>query len=78
MLVQKVVESSLNKVAPFLSVFSSAYGFGKICIKVYLTSFKTKAIINGVKGVLIECSLPYLKYPALCIVKLAFVCRFVM
>lgn len=53
MLVQKAVESSLNKVAPFLSVFSSAYGFDKICIKVYLTSSKMKAIINGVKGVLI-------------------------
>ena len=66
-----LIGTALNKVAPFVPVVGSAYGFGKTCIQVYRATTPSQAIIMGVKGVIIDCSPPIVKYPALCATMLA-------
>lgn len=61
-----LVNSALKTVAPFVPVVGSAYGFGKTCIRVYKSSSPSAAIIAGVKGILINCTPPVIKYPLLC------------
>lgn len=61
-----IVGTALKAVAPFVPVAGSAYGFTKTCIKVYNATSPTKALIAGVKGVVIDCSPPIVKYPLLC------------
>lgn len=61
----------LDKVATFVPVVGSAYGFGKTCFQVYNATSPSKAIVAGVKGVFINCTPPVIKYPALCATMLA-------
>ena len=61
-----VVNSVLKKVAPHVPVVSSAYGFIKICVRVSSASTLTGAVIQGCKGIIIDCTPPVIKYPALC------------
>lgn len=61
-----LVNSALGKVAPFVPVVGSAYGFGKTCIEVYNASSPFRAIVAGVKGVVVNCTPPVIKYPTLC------------
>lgn len=66
-MVLMVINAGLIKaVSPFVPVASSAYGFGKTCIEVYKASSPTKAVIAGVKGIIVECTPPIIKYPLLC------------
>ena len=60
-----LVSSALGKVAPFVPVVGSAYGFGKTCIEVYSASSPSGAIVAGVKGVVVNCAPPFIKYPAM-------------
>jgi hypothetical protein len=66
-----LVNSVLCKVAPFVPVVGSAYGFGKTCIEVYSASSPSGAIVAGVKGVVVNFTPPVIKYPALCAALLA-------
>ena len=66
-----LVSSALGKVAPFVPVVGSTYGFGKTCIEVYRATTPSRAIVTGVKGVVINCTPPIIKYPALCVAMLA-------
>ena len=61
-----IVNTALKTVTPFVPVAGSAYGFAKICVKVYNATSPTKALIAGVKGVVIGCTLPVIKCPLLC------------
>ena len=66
-----IVNSALGKVASFVPVVGSAYGFGKTCMQVYSASTPSKAIVAGVKGVVVNCTPPIIKYPVLCAAMLA-------
>jgi len=66
-----LVSSALGKVAPYVPVVGSAYGFEKTCIQVYSATSPSKAIVAGVKGIVINCTPPLIKYPALCATMLA-------
>ena len=61
-----IVNSALKTVASFVPVASLAYGFARICIKVYSATSPTKALIVRVKGIVIDCTPPVIKYPLLC------------
>ena len=61
-----IVNTALKTVAPYVPVASSAYGFTKICIKVYNATTPSKAIVARVKGIVIDCTPPVIKYPLLC------------
>ena len=58
-----LVSSALGKVAPFVPVVGSAYGFGKTCIEVYSATSPSRAIVAGVKGVVVNCHLQLLDTP---------------
>jgi hypothetical protein len=62
MIINSVGKVALSKVAPFVSVVGSAYGFGKTCIQVYNATSPSKATVAGVKGVVINCTPPGIKY----------------
>jgi len=53
-----LVSSALGKVAPFVPVVGSAYGFGKTCIEVSSATSPSRAIVAGVKGVVVNCTPP--------------------
>ena len=55
-----IVNTALKTVA------GSAYGFARTCVKVYNATSPTKALIAGVKGIVIDCTI--IKYPLLCLV----------
>jgi hypothetical protein len=61
-----VVNMALKAIGPFIPVAGSPYGFGKTCIRVYSATSPSKAIIAGVKGIIIDCTTPMVKYPLLC------------
>lgn len=61
-----VSTGALKVVAPFVPLVGSAYGLGKTCIRVYNATTPTKAVIEGVKGIIIDCSPPIIRYPLLC------------
>jgi len=61
-----VVNIALKTVAPFVPVAGSAYGFARTCVKVYTSISPTKALVAGVKGIVIDCTPPVIKYPLLC------------
>ena len=61
-----VVQAALTRVAPYVPVVGSAYGFGKTCFEVYSATTPSRAIVAGVKGVVINCTPPVIKYPLLC------------
>jgi hypothetical protein len=56
-----IVNTALKTVAPFVPVASSAYGFARTCVKVYNATSPTKALVAGVKGIVIH------QYPLLCV-----------
>jgi hypothetical protein len=58
-----LVSSALGKVAPFVPVVGSAYGFGKTCIEVYSASSPSGAIVAGVKGVIVTVRLHLFNTP---------------
>jgi hypothetical protein len=60
------VKLALKTVAPFVPVAGSAFGFVKTCGSVYTATSPTKAVIAGVKGIVIDCTPPYIRYPLLC------------
>lgn len=64
--VSALSQNSLQTVSPYVPVLGSAYGVIKTCIKVYNATSPANAVLVGVKGVLIDCTLPVIKYPALC------------
>lgn len=53
----------LMKNAP---VIGSCYGFATTAVKVYNTTTPSGAIKTAVKGVVIDCTPPAIKYPVLC------------
>jgi len=61
-----IVNTALKTVAPFVPVAGSAYGFARTCVKVYNATSPTKALVSGVKGIVIDCTPPVIKYPLLC------------
>ena len=61
-----IVGTALKTVAPFVPVAGSAYGFARTCFKVYNATSPTKALVAGVKGIVIDCTPPVIKYPLLC------------
>lgn len=61
-----IVNTALKTVAPFVPVAGSAYGFARTCVKVYNATSPTKTLVAGVKGIVIDCTLPVIKYPFLC------------
>jgi hypothetical protein len=61
-----IVNAALKTVAPFIPVAGSAFVFAKTCVKVYSATTPTKALIGGVKGIVIDCTPPVIKYPLLC------------
>ena len=61
-----IINSALNTVAPFVPAAGSAYGFAKTCIRVYNSKTPSGAIVAGVKGIVIDCTPPVIKYPLLC------------
>ena len=61
----------LSKVAPLVPVVGSTYNFGRTCVKVCKASSPSGAIVVRVKGVIIDCTPPVVKYPALCAAMLA-------
>ena len=63
-----IVSSTLTQVAPFIPVVGLAYRFSKTCFRVYRANSPTKALIAGLKGIVIDCTPPVIKYPLLCTV----------
>ena len=61
-----IVNAVLKTVAPFVPVAGSAFGFAKTCVNVYNATSPTKALVAGVKGIVIDCTPPVIKYPLLC------------
>ena len=61
-----IINTALKTVAPFVPVAGSAYGFARTCVKVYNATSPTKALVAGVKGIVIDCTPPVIKYPLLC------------
>lgn len=61
-----VVNTVLKTVAPFVPVAGLAYGFTRTCVKVYNATSPAKALVAGVKGIVIDCTPPVIKYPLLC------------
>ena len=61
-----IVSTALKTVAPFVPVAGSAYGFARTCVKVYNATSPTKALVAGVKGIVIDCTPRVIKYPLLC------------
>lgn len=66
-----VIKSLLNKLAPHVPVVGSAYGFVKTCARVYKTTSPTGALVERCKGIILDCTPPVIKYPALCAAALA-------
>lgn len=64
--VSALSQNTLQTVSPYVPVLGSAYGVIKTCVKVYNATSPANAILVGVKGVLIDCTPPVVKYPALC------------
>lgn len=58
-----MVLGPLLKNAP---VIGSSYGFATTAVKVYNSSTPSGAIKTALKGVLLDCTPPVIKYPALC------------
>lgn len=61
-----VISTVIKTIAPFVPVAGSAYGFAKTCVKVYNATTPTKAVIEGFKGIILDCTPPVIKYPLLC------------
>lgn len=61
-----IVNTALKTVALFVPVAGSAYGFARTCVKVYNATSPTKALVAGVKGIVIDCTPLVIKYPLLC------------
>lgn len=61
-----IIGYSLKKITPFVPVVGSIYGFTKSCVEIYNSSSPTKAVISGVKCILVNCTPPAVKYPLLC------------
>jgi hypothetical protein len=61
-----ILNTAVKTVAPLVPVVSSAYGFGRTCIRVYNATSLTKALIAGVKRIVIDSTPPVVKYPLLC------------
>lgn len=61
-----VVSTILKTISPFVPVAGSAYGFVRTCAKVYSATSPTKALVAGVKGIVLDCTPPVIKYPVLC------------
>lgn len=61
-----IVNTALKTVAPFVPVAGSACGFARTCVKVYNATSPTKALVAGVKGIVIDYTPPVIKYLLLC------------
>lgn len=61
-----LLQSIRNKAAFNLPVIVSDYGFAKTCYRVYNSTYRTPPLVAVGKGILINCSMPIMKYPALC------------
>ena len=61
-----ILNTALKTVAPYVPVAGSAYGFAKTCFNVYNATSPSKALIAGVKGIVIDCTPPIIKYLLLC------------
>lgn len=61
-----IVNKILKRAAPHVPVVGSAYGFAKTCVRVSRASTPAGAIVQGCKGIIIDCTPPVIKYPALC------------
>jgi hypothetical protein len=47
-------------------VIGSCYGFATTAVKAYNSSTPSGAIMTAAKGVILDCTPPVIKYPALC------------
>lgn len=57
-------------VAPLMRnapVIGSCYGFASTAVKVYNATSPSKAVMIEIKGVILDCTPPVIKYPALCL-----------
>lgn len=61
-----IINIALKLIELYVPVVDSAYGFGRTCVRVYNATSPSKALIAGVKGVIIDCTPPVIKYPLLC------------
>jgi hypothetical protein len=58
--------SFFQKIAPHVPVVGSAFGFVKTCIKVSRATSPAGAVVKGCKCIILDCTPPVIKYPALC------------
>ena len=66
-----VAKPFLGKAAPYVPVIGQVYGITTTCMRVYNATSPTKDMVEGCKGIIIDCSPPVIKYPALCFALLA-------
>ena len=60
-----IVNKILKKAAPHVPVIvGSAYGFVKTCVRVSSASTPAGAVVQGCKGIIIDCLPSNVKYPA--------------
>jgi hypothetical protein len=57
-----IVNIALKTVVLFILIADSAYGFDRTCVKVYNATSPTKALVAGVKGIVIDCTPTIIKY----------------
>ena len=57
-----VVNTALKTIALFILVADSAYGFDRTWVKVDNATSPTKALVAGVKEIVIDCTPPVIKY----------------
>jgi hypothetical protein len=61
-----IVNSALKTVTPFVPVVDSGYGFVKTYFRVYNATSPTKALVAGVKKIVIDYTPFFIKYPLSC------------
>lgn len=66
MLITSAIKQVTKSIAPHVPVVGSTYGFVKTCIKVSKATSPAGAVVEGCKSIIIDCTPPVIKYPALC------------
>ena len=66
-----LINNPLKTMSSYVPVVGSLYGFTKTCVRVYNATIPSKALIAGVKGIVIDCTPPVVKFPLLCATGLA-------
>lgn len=62
----EVLKPIVSKVGDYTPVVGTTFSFIKTAKKVYKCTSPMEAVSVGVKSVVIDCTLPIIKYPVLC------------